>query len=65
MSETNETNESTHSQEQRVVDYTPKGVVDAASYAYVLLGIPCMILFFVALFTLVGICDASNTYIPA
>lgn len=64
MSETNET-ESTESKHQTEVDYTLKGVVDGVSYLYVLGGIPCMIVFFLVLFGLVGSCDATNTYIPA
>ena len=42
-------------------DDEPQGVVDLASYLYVLGGIPFMIVFFVGLFSLVGSCDASNT----
>ena len=42
-------------------DDEPQGVVDLASYLYVLGGIPLMIVFFVGLFSLVGSCDASNT----
>ncbi len=54
--------EATHNNE---VDYEPKGVVDLASVLYVVCGIPCMILFFVVLFGLVGACDSANMYIPA
>ena len=38
---------------------------DAGSYFYVLAGIPCMILFFVVVFSLVGACDIVNVEIPA
>ncbi|MEM9175023.1 MAG: hypothetical protein AAGC67_07290 [Myxococcota bacterium] len=38
---------------------------DLASWAYVLGGIPCMILFFVILFGLTGACDVQNAMIPA
>ena len=37
---------------------------DAASWLYVLGGIPAMILFFVVLFSLVGSCDGSNIMSP-
>jgi hypothetical protein len=37
---------------------------DLASWLYVLGGIPSMIIFFVALFLLVGSCDNVNTMIP-
>lgn len=40
---------------------TPNG--DLASWLYVILGIPCMALFFVLYFGLVGTCDASNVMI--
>lgn len=43
----------------------PGGVVDAQTVAYVLGGVPFMILFFVGLFLLVGSCDGSNIMIPA
>ena len=36
---------------------------DAASWLYVVGGIPMMILFFVVLFGLVGSCDAQNVMI--
>jgi hypothetical protein len=65
MSETNETSEQSESKQQGGVDYTQKGVMDRVSYLYVLGGIPCMVIFFVVLFSLVGTCDASNTFIPA
>jgi len=42
-----------------------KKPADAASHFYVLAGIPCMIIFFVVLFTLVGACDVVNVMIPA
>ena len=40
---------------------TPNG--DFVSWVYVLGGIPCMILFFVILFALVGACDQQNVMI--
>jgi hypothetical protein len=43
----------------------PKGVVDLASVLYVVCGIPAMIVFFLVLFGLVGICDGSGTQFPA
>ena len=42
-----------------------QGTVDLASVLYVLGGIPFMIVFFVALFALVGSCDGAGTMIPA
>ena len=36
---------------------------DAASWLYVLGGIPAMIVFFVVLFALVGSCDSANIMI--
>ena len=36
---------------------------DLSSWLYVLGGIPCMILFFVVLFGLVGACDGQNIMI--
>lgn len=36
---------------------------DLGSWLYVLGGIPMMIIFFVALFTIVGSCDGQNTMI--
>lgn len=42
-----------------------RGTVDALSVFYVLGGIPAMILFFVALFLLVGTCDKAGIMIPA
>ncbi len=65
MSDTTENTESSESSQRDGVDYTQKGVMDTASYVYVLAGIPCMIIFFVVLFSLVGACDGSNTMIPA
>jgi hypothetical protein len=54
------------SQEQpKSQEHEPKGVVDLVSVLYVVGGIPAMILFFVVLFTLVGICDGGGTYFPA
>jgi len=41
------------------------GTVDIVSVLYVVCGIPCMILFFVVLFSLVGSCDLANVMIPA
>lgn len=55
----------TREHEQTEIDMTPKGVVDLQSVLYVVGGIPCMILVFVVLFSLVGACDTVNTYIPA
>lgn len=54
-----------HSNEPKPVDYTHKGKVDAVSVAYVIGGIPSMILFFVVLFALVGACDQMGVYVPA
>jgi hypothetical protein len=45
--------------------HEPKGVVDLASVLYVVCGIPAMIVFFVVLFGLVGICDGAGTQFPA
>jgi len=42
-----------------------QGTVDLASVLYVLGGIPFMIVFFVALFLMVGTCDNAGVYIPA
>lgn len=36
---------------------------DLGSWFYVVGGIPCMIIFFVVLFGVVGSCDAQNTMI--
>ena len=41
----------------------PKPNGDLASWLYVILGIPCMALFFVLYFGMVGSCDASNVMI--
>ena len=41
----------------------PKVNGDLVSWIYVLGGIPCMILFFLILFGLVGSCDSSNIMI--
>ena len=41
----------------------PKPNGDLATWLYVILGIPCMALFFVVYFGLVGSCDASNVMI--
>lgn len=42
-----------------------QGTFDAVSVLYVLGGVPFMIVFFVALFLLVGSCDGTSTYIRA
>jgi len=42
-----------------------QGTVDLASVIYVVGGIPFMIVFFVALFLLVGACDGNGVMIPA
>jgi len=42
-----------------------QGTYDAVSVLYVVGGIPLMIVFFVALFLLVGSCDGASTYIHA
>ena len=42
-----------------------QGTYDAASIIYVLGGVPAMILFFVALFVMVGSCDSNAIYISA
>lgn len=57
--------EATGSNDPKPVDYEPKGKIDAVGVLYVVGGIPCMILFFLILFGLVGACDQMNTYIPA
>ena len=46
-------------------DHKPEeqGTFDAVSVLYVLGGVPLMILFFVAMFLLVGSCDEASTYI--
>ena len=65
-SDDHETGDETQTQTQVPgVDYEPKGVVDLVSVLYVVCGIPCMILFFVVLFGLVGACDSQGIYIPA
>ena len=53
------------SQTANEVSYEPKGKLDTVSVLYVVGGIPCMIAFFLILFTLVRACDSVNTYIPA
>ena len=53
------------SEEQQNSPHEPKGVVDLASVLYVVCGIPAMILFFLVLFGLVGICDGGGTQFPA
>jgi hypothetical protein len=58
-------NDENQIQERKQIDYEPKGKLDGASYLYVIGGIPCMIAFFVILFSLVNACDGVNTYIPA
>jgi hypothetical protein len=65
MDPTNDHNESTNEPQSEGVDYEPKGVVDLVSVLYVVCGIPCMILFFLLLFGLVGACDSQSIYIPA
>ncbi|MBW2274822.1 MAG: hypothetical protein JRG96_16260 [Deltaproteobacteria bacterium] len=52
-------------EQSKVQEHEPKGVVDLASVLYVVCGIPAMILFFVVLFGLVGICDGGGTHFPA
>ncbi len=47
------------------VSYELKGKLDTVSVLYVVGGIPCMIAFFLILFSLVQACDSVNTYIPA
>ena len=42
-----------------------QGTYDGVSMFYVLGGVPFMILFFVALFTLVSSCDSASIYIHA
>ena len=42
-----------------------QGTFDVVSVLYVVGGIPLMILFFVAVFLLVGSCDSASTYIHA
>ncbi len=42
-----------------------QGTFDTVSVLYVLGGIPFMIVFFVAMFLLVGSCDGAATYIRA
>ncbi len=49
--------------EQEVNEDGPGINGDLSSWLYVIGGIPCMILFFVVLFGLVGSCDAQNTMI--
>jgi len=44
-------------------DKSPDGGL--GSTLYVILGIPCMILFFVVVFGLVGACDTMGVMIPA
>ncbi|MCP5040998.1 MAG: hypothetical protein GY944_08195 [bacterium] len=57
--------ETSASNEPKPIDYEPKGKIDMVGVLYVAGGIPCMILFFLILFGLVGACDTANTYIPA
>jgi hypothetical protein len=49
--------------EQEVNEDGPGINGDLGSWLYVLGGIPCMILFFVVLFGIVGSCDAQNVMI--
>ena len=66
MDESNEATETPAGGNQpREVSYELKGKMDVVSVLYVVGGIPCMIAFFVILFSLVGACDGMNTYIPA
>lgn len=69
MAESNEATEGTDatpsSEVNSGVNYELKGKMDTVSVLYVVGGIPCMIAFFVILFSLVGACDSMNTYIPA
>lgn len=52
-----------HRNDQEVNEDGPGINGDLGSWLYVLGGIPCMILFFVVLFGLVGSCDAQNVMI--
>ena len=45
------------------LEHGPKVNGDLVSWLYVVGGLPCMILFFVVLFTLVGSCDSQNIMI--
>jgi hypothetical protein len=53
------------SQAPKEVTYEPKGKLDTVSVLYVVGGIPCMIAFFLILFSVVRACDSANIYIPA
>ncbi|MBW2293917.1 MAG: hypothetical protein JRG89_12575 [Deltaproteobacteria bacterium] len=53
------------SQAPKEVSYELKGKLDTVSVLYVVGGIPCMIAFFLILFSLVRACDSANIYIPA
>lgn len=60
-----DSNEETTAPPQKETSYELKGKVDTVSVLYVVGGIPCMIAFFLILFSLVNACDSANTYIPA
>ncbi|MGY8803437.1 MAG: hypothetical protein ACKVK6_04290, partial [bacterium] len=60
-----DSNEETTAPAQKETSYELKGKVDTVSVLYVVGGIPCMIAFFLILFSLVNACDSVNTYIPA
>jgi len=64
MADDQQTSHENAIQEPQEIDYGPKGKVDMVSYLYVVGGIPCMIAFFVILFSLVNACDQANVYIP-
>jgi hypothetical protein len=60
-----DSNEETTAPAQKETSYELKGKIDTVSVLYVVGGIPCMIAFFLILFSLVNACDSVNTYIPA
>ena len=65
MDPTNDNHETQVEPQEQGIDYELKGKVDLISVLYVVCGIPCMILFFLVLFGLVGACDTQGIYIPA
>jgi hypothetical protein len=52
-------------EDQNNEEQEEQGTVDLVSVLYVVGGIPFMIFFFVALFTIVGSCDQAGISFPA